>query len=79
MLTSCVRLDLLLLLLLLTEGVQPRRPHRVTSGLFTSSNLTQVAYNKHLHYLEYNTKHAHYANVKHINIIRKLVPLALLL
>ena len=31
-------------------------PHRVTSGLLTSSNLAQV---------EYNTKHAHYINVKH--------------
>ena len=29
-------------------------------------------------YLEYNTKHAHYTNVKHINIIRKLVPSVLL-
>ena len=33
------------------EGLQARQPHRVTSGLFTSSNLTQV---------EYNTKHEHY-------------------
>ena len=31
-------------------------PHRVTSGLFTKSNLTQV---------EYNKKHAHFTNVKH--------------
>ena len=46
--------------------------HRVTSAIFTSSNLTQVTYNsKHLDYLEYNTKHAHYrTNVKHINIIQ---------
>ena len=31
-----------------------------------SSNLTEVTYNKHLDYLEYNTKHAHYTNVKHL-------------
>ena len=44
---------------LFIEGLQPSQPHRVTSGLFTKSNLTQV---------EYNTKHAHFKNVKHINI-----------
>ena len=43
---------------------------RVTSRLFTSSNLAQV---------EHNTKHAHYINVKHTNIIRKVVPSVLLL
>ena len=43
-----------------------------------SSNLTQVIYNKHLNYLEYNTKHARYTNITHINIIRKLVPSVLL-
>ena len=37
----------------------------VTSGLFTKLNLTQV---------ENNTKHAHFTNVKHVNIIRKFVP-----
>ena len=49
------------LLLLFIEGLylQPSQPHRVTSGLFTKSNLTEV---------EYNTKHAHFTNVKHINI-----------
>ena len=50
---------------LFIEGLEPSQPHRVTSGLFTNSNLAQV---------EYNTKHAHYINVKHTNIIRKLVP-----
>ena len=35
--------------------------------LFTKSNLTEV---------EYNRKHAHFTYVKHINIIRKLVPSA---
>ena len=25
--------------------------------------------------VEYNTKHAHYINIKHTNIIRKVVPL----
>ena len=44
--------------------------HRVTSGIFTSSNLTQV---------KYNTTHAQYINVKHTNIIQKLIPLVLLL
>ena len=38
--------------------------HKVTSSLFTGSSPTQV---------EYNTKHIQYTNVKHINIIRKLV------
>ena len=32
------------------------QPHRVPSGLFTKSNLTEV---------EHNTKHAHFTNVKH--------------
>ena len=36
---------------LFIEGLQPSQPHRVTSGLLTSSNLTPV---------EYNTKHAQY-------------------
>ena len=36
--------------------------------------MAQVTYNKHLDYMEYNTKHAHHTHVKHINIIRKLVP-----
>ena len=39
-------------------------PHRVTSGLFTKLTLTEV---------ENNTRHAYFTNVKHINIIRKLV------
>ena len=38
------------------------RPHRITSGMFTKSNLTQV---------EHNTKHAQFTNVNHLNIIRK--------
>ena len=63
---------------LFIEGLQPCQPHRITSGLFTNWNMAQVAYNKHLDYMEYNTKHAHHANVKHINIIRKLVPSVLL-
>ena len=50
----------------------------VTSGLFTGSNLTQLTYTKHLDYLKYNTKHALYTNVKHINIIQKLFPSVLL-
>ena len=54
---------------LFIEGLQPSQPHTVTSGLFTKSNLTQV---------EYNTEHAHVKNTTHINIIRKLVPSALL-
>ena len=33
----------------------PRQPHRVTSGLFTKSNLTQV---------EHNTKHAHFTSLR---------------
>ena len=36
----------------------------VISGLFTKSNLTEV---------EYTTKHAHLTDIKHINIIRKLL------
>ena len=47
------------------EGLQPRQPHRITSGLFrlfTQSALTQV---------EYNTKHAHFTNAKHRNIDRQ--------
>ena len=49
-------------LYLLIEGL----PHRVTSGpLSTKSNLTEV---------EYNTKQAHFTNVKQRNIIRQLVP-----
>ena len=36
----------------------------VTSELVTTSNLTEV---------KYNTKHAHFTNVKHINMIQKLV------
>ena len=39
--------------------------YRVTSGLFTNSNLAQV---------EYNAKHAHCIKINHTNIIRKLVP-----
>ena len=46
---------------LFIEGLWPRQPHRVTSGLFTRSNLTQI---------EYNATHAHHTNVKHINNIR---------
>ena len=40
-----------------------------TSGFFTKSHLTQI---------EYKRKHAHITNVRHINIVRKLVPLVLL-
>ena len=57
------------LLLLFIEGLQPSQQHRLTSGLFTTSNLADV---------EYNTKHAHFTKVKHININRKLVPSVLL-
>ena len=53
---------------LFIEGLEPCQPHRVTSGLFAKSNLTQV---------EYNTKHAQFTNVN-INTIRKLVPSVLL-
>ena len=49
----------------MSEDFEPRQPYRVASGLFTRLNLTQV---------EYNTKYAHFTNVKHINIIGKLVP-----
>ena len=42
----------------------------VTSGLFTTSNLTEVEYNR--------KKHAHFTNEKHIDIIRKLAPSVLL-
>ena len=56
--SSCIISFLVCLLLFyFFEGLGS--PLRVTSGLFTSSNLTQV---------EYNTKHAHYTqtlNVKH--------------
>ena len=34
---------------------------------FHWSNITQVTNNKHLDYLEYNTKRAHYKNIKHIH------------
>ena len=34
-----------LFIYLVTEGSQPSQLHRVTSGLFTSSNLTEVEYN----------------------------------
>ena len=37
---------------------KPSQPHRVTSGLFTISNLRKVEYNI--------KKHAHFTNVKHI-------------
>ena len=50
---------------MLLKAYKPSQPHRVTSGLCTKSNLTEV---------EYNTKHAHFPNKKYINIIRKLVP-----
>ena len=40
-----------------------------TSRHFTKSNLTEV---------KYNTKHAYFTKIKHINIIRKLVPSVLL-
>ena len=43
-----------------------------------NKTLTQVTNNQYLDCLEYNTKHAHYTNVKHMNIIRKLVPSGLL-
>ena len=45
---------------LFIEGLYPSQPHRVTSGLFTKYDLTQV---------KCNTKHAQYINVKHTNII----------
>ena len=54
----------ILLIYLSIEGLWPSQPHRVTSGLFTKSNLARV---------EYNTKHAHYISVKHTHIFRKLV------
>ena len=46
-----------------------------TDGLFTSSNRTHASsiYTKHLDFLQHNTKHAYYINIKRINIIRKLV------
>ena len=46
---------------LFIEGFKPHQPHRVTSWLFTKSNLTQI---------EYNTKHAHFTNLKHIYIYK---------
>ena len=67
----CVRDRETVIYYLFIEGIYPRQPHRVTSGLFTSSNLlTQV---------EYNTKHAYYISVNYINIIPKLFPSVLLL
>ena len=61
--------------LLFTEGLEPRQLHRVTSGLFTSWNLTEVTwYKKNLRYM-----YTHRTYVKYINIIRKLVPSILLL
>ena len=54
---------------LFIEGLLPRQPHRVTSGLFTKLNLTEVE----------NTKHVQFTNAKHINMIQKLVPSVLLL
>ena len=45
------------------------KAYRVNSGLFTQSNLSEV---------EYNTNNAHFTNVKHTNIIQKLVPSVLL-
>ena len=50
---------------LIIEDLIPSQPHRVISGIFTKSNLTEV---------EYDAKHVHFTNVKHINIIRKSVP-----
>ena len=47
-----------------------KHTYRVTSGLLTRPNLTQV---------KYNTQYADYANVKHINIMRKLLHSKLLL
>ena len=42
------RLDKLFIYLFI-EGLQPGQPHRATSGLFTSSNVTQAEYNTKLH------------------------------
>ena len=41
----------------LLKAYSPVNPHRVTSELLTKSNLTEV---------EYNKKHAHFTNVRHI-------------
>ena len=51
-------------------GLQHSQLLRVPSGLFTSSTLTHIVHNR---------KHAHYMNIKHTNIIQKLVPSVLLL
>ena len=59
-----------LFIYLFIEGLEPSQPHRVTLGLFTSSNLAQ---------LEYTTKHAHYVNVKQIKHNPKVSPFILLL
>ena len=49
------------LIYLFLEG-SVNQPHRVTSGLFTKSNLIVIP-------VEYNTKHADYTNVKHNNTL----------
>ena len=46
------------------------------TGSSQGFSLVQILHK--LDYLEYNTKHAHYTNIKHINIIRKVVPSVLL-
>ena len=63
------RVTMYVFIYLLKAYLQPSQPHRVTSGLFNNSSLTEV---------EYNTKHAHLTHVKHINIIRMVVPSVLL-
>ena len=64
---TCVTLLSVYLLMYLLKAlyVTAQSTAQGHSGLFTSSNLAQV---------EYNTKHAHYINVKYTNINRQLVP-----
>ena len=59
-----------LFIYLFIEGLWPSQPHRVTSGLFTSSNLT--------HWIQYKTCTL-YSKVKHINIIYKVSPFGIAL
>ena len=54
--TSIITMMLLTIVYLFIGDLEPSQPLKVTSRLFTISNLAQV---------EHNTKHAHYINVKH--------------
>ena len=52
----------------LLKAYKPRQPHRISSWLFTSSNLSQG---------EYSTKHAHYNKYKTSKHNPKVSPLGI--